>query len=54
MRCPHPDWLDHRLSVAGPWEAYRDFRRAAAGPGEAGWLLDYDRVEEILFLLMMS
>jgi hypothetical protein len=54
MRCPHPDWLDNRLSVAGPREEYEAFRRAAAGAGVAGWWLDYDRLEEDLFHLMMA
>jgi len=54
VRCPQPDWLDHRLTVTGPWEEYRDFRRTAAGAGVAGWVLDYDRLEESLVLLMLA
>jgi hypothetical protein len=54
MRCPHPDWLDNRLTVTGPAADYADFRAAAAGAGDAAWVIDYDRLEEELFLLMMS
>ena len=54
MRCPQPDWLDNRLTVTGLWQDYRDFRRAAAGAGMAGWVLDYDRLEESLVLLMLA
>ncbi len=54
MRCPHPDWLDNRLTVTGPAEDLRDFRRAAAGAGVAPWVLDYDALEEDWFNLMMA
>lgn len=54
MRCPHPDWVFNRLLVAGPAADLDAFRAAAAGAGVAPWALDYDRLEEDLFLLMMA
>jgi hypothetical protein len=40
--------------VSGPWEAFEDFRRAAAGAGEAGWRIDYERLEEGLVTLLLD
>jgi hypothetical protein len=54
MRCPHSDWLDNRLTVTGPAADYAEFRAAAIGAGDAAWVIDYDRLEEELFLLMMQ
>jgi hypothetical protein len=54
MRCPHPDWLDNRLTVAGPAAELAAFRAAAAGAGVAPWVLDYDAIEEDLFHLMLA
>lgn len=54
MRCPHPDWLDNRLIISGPAADFVAFRHAAAGAGVAGWVVDYDQVEEELFLRMMT
>jgi hypothetical protein len=34
---PNPDWLAHRLTVAGPAAALAAFQDAAAGPGVLPW-----------------
>lgn len=37
MCLPNPDWLAHRLTVAGPAAALAVFQDAAAGPGVVPW-----------------
>ena len=49
LRLPHPDWLHHHLTIAGPGDVLEKFRGAAAGAGTVPWQLDIDRMEEDLF-----
>src|ERR1700728_4136014 len=43
---PNPEWLPHVLTVTGPSEQLRAFRKAASGPGTIAWQRDYARLEE--------
>ncbi len=43
---PTPDWLAHRLWVAGPAALLSAFRAAAAGPGVIPWPLRASELEE--------
>jgi len=54
LRLAHPDWLHHRLLVAGPAADLATFRQAAAGAGTIPWQLDLDRMEEDLFHLLVA
>jgi len=54
MRCPQPDWIEHRLTVAGSAAALATFRAAARGSGVVPWVLDYDAMEEDLFHRMLA
>jgi hypothetical protein len=51
---PHPDWLHHRLTVSGPAADRTAFRAAAAGAGTIPWQLDWDRLVEDWFHLLVS
>lgn len=46
MCLPTPDWLSHRLLVAGPAAPLAAFRAAAAGPGLIPWPLRASELEE--------
>ena len=50
----HTDWLHHHLLVAGPAGKLADFQAAARGSGIISWQLDWDRMEEDLFLMLMA
>jgi hypothetical protein len=54
LALPHPDWLFHRANVTGPSEALDSFRQAAAGAGVVPWRLDYDRMEEDWFHMLVA
>lgn len=51
---PHPDWLYHRLVVAGPADEVAAFRTAAEGAGTVPWQLDLDRMEEDLVHVLLA
>lgn len=50
----HPDWLYHELTVSGDGRALGEFREAARGAGVVPWMLDYDRLEEDWFHLLLA
>ncbi len=52
LRLPHPDWLQHRLTISGPEGKVASFRAAAAGAGIIPWRLDVDALAEDWFLLL--
>jgi hypothetical protein len=54
MRCPHPDWLDNRLTITGPAADLAAFRAAAAGAGIVPWAIDVDAFEEDLFHRLLT
>lgn len=54
LRLPHPDWLQHRLTISGPEAKAAAFRRTAAGAGIIPWQLDVDALAEDWFLLLAA
>ena len=54
LRLPHPDWLQHRLTISGPEGKVASFRAAAAGAGIIPWQLDLDALAEDWFLLLAA
>lgn len=54
LRLPHPDWLQHQLIVTGPSAELGRFRDAAAGAGTVPWQLDFGRMEEDLFHVLVA
>jgi hypothetical protein len=54
LRLPHTDWLHHRLLITGPTADLAAFRAAAAGAGIVPWQIDFDRMEEDLFHLLVA
>ena len=54
LRLAHPDWLRHRLWVAGPTTDLRAFREAASGAGTIPWRLDLDSLQEDWFHLLIT
>ncbi len=50
----HIDWLFHHLRIEGPAAALATFRDAAAGAGIIPWHLDFDRVEEDVFMRLAA
>lgn len=54
LRPPHTDWLHHRLLVTGPAGTLAEFQAAAGGFGTIPWRLDFDRMEEDLFLMLAA
>ena len=46
LALPHPDWLYHRLEVAGDADLVTLFRQAATGPGVIPWRDDLAQAEE--------
>lgn len=53
MALPHPDWVRATVTVSGEPGRLEAFRQAAAGSGVVPWDMDFDRLEEDWFLLMM-
>ncbi len=51
---PHPDWLYHRLEVAGDADLVTLFRQAAAGAGAIPWADDLGPAEEDWFHLLLA
>lgn len=49
MNLPNPDWLYHRLNVAGPQSDLAAFAARATGPGFIPWHIDYQRFAEDWF-----
>ncbi len=54
LRPRHTDWLHHRLLVVGPAGTLAEFQAAAGGSGTIPWRLDFDRMEEDLFLMLAA
>lgn len=54
QRLEHTDWLHHRLLITGPSADLVRLRAAAGGAGTVPWHLDFDRVEEDLFHLLVA
>jgi len=54
LALPQPDWLQTTLAVTGPADGVAAFRAAAAGAGVVPWVLDYDRLEEDWFHLLLA
>ena len=54
LRLPHPDWLQHRLTISGPEAKVAALRLAAAGAGIIPWQLDVDALAEDWFLLLAA
>jgi hypothetical protein len=54
QRLEHTDWLHHRLLITGPKPDLDDLRGTAGGAGTVPWHLDFDRVEEDLFHLLVA
>jgi hypothetical protein len=54
LALPQPDWLQTTLAVTGPADRRAAFRAAAAGAGVVPWVVDYDRLEEDWFYLLMA
>jgi hypothetical protein len=54
LRLDHTDWLHHRLLITGPVADLVCLRAAACGAGTVPWHLDFDRMEEDLFHLLVA
>jgi hypothetical protein len=54
LRLTHTDWLHQRLLITGPTADLSAFQAAAAGAGTVPWQIDYDRLEEDLFHLLVA
>jgi hypothetical protein len=54
LRLDHTDWLHHRLLITGPAADLVCLRAAACGAGTVPWHLDFDRLEEDLFHLLVA
>jgi hypothetical protein len=54
LRLPHPDWLQHRLTISGPEAKVVAFRQAAGGAGIIPWQLDVDALADDWFLLLVA
>jgi hypothetical protein len=54
LASPHPDWLYHRLEVAGDADLVTLFRHAARGPGAIPWADDLGPAEEDWFHLLLA
>ena len=54
QRLDHTDWLHHRLLITGPAADLVRLRAAAGGAGTVPWHLDFDRMEEDLFHLLVA
>jgi hypothetical protein len=53
LRLNHTDWLHHGLLITGPAADLVRLRAAACGAGTIPWHLDFDRMEEDLFHLLV-
>jgi hypothetical protein len=54
LRLDHTDWLHHRLLIAVPEADLASLRAAAVGAGTVPWHIDFDRMEEDLFHLLVA
>jgi hypothetical protein len=54
LQLDHTDWLHHRLLIAGPEADLASLRAAAVGAGTVPWHIDFDRMEEDLFHLLVA
>jgi hypothetical protein len=54
LRLDHSDWLHHRLLIAGPEADLASLRATAVGAGTVPWHIDFDRMEEDLFHLLVA
>jgi hypothetical protein len=54
LRLDHTDWLHHWLLIAGPEADLASLRAAALGAGIVPWHIDFDRMEEDLFHLLVA
>jgi hypothetical protein len=54
LRLDHTDWLHHRLLITGSAADLVRLRAAAGGAGTVPWHLDFDRMEEDLFHLLVA
>jgi hypothetical protein len=49
-----PDWLWHHLAIGGAEAPLRALQQAAAGAGIIPWPIDFDSMEEDLFLRLVA
>jgi hypothetical protein len=54
LRLNHTDWLHHRLLIGGAAVDLVRLREAAGGAGTVPWHVDFDRMEEDLFHLLLA
>ncbi len=54
LQMDHTDWLYNRLLITGPPADLVPLRAAAGGAGTVPWHLDFDRMEEDLFHLLVA
>jgi hypothetical protein len=54
LRSDHTDWLHHRLLITGPEADLASLRAAAVGAGTVPWHIDFNRMEEDLFHLLVA
>jgi hypothetical protein len=54
LQMDHTDWLYNRLLITGPPADLVRLRVAAGGAGTVPWHLDFDRMEEDLFHLLVA
>jgi hypothetical protein len=54
VRLEHTDWLHHRVLITGPTADLVRLRSAARGSGTVPWHVDFERMEEDLFHLLVS
>jgi hypothetical protein len=54
LRLNQTDWLHHRLLITGSAADLVRLRAAAGGAGTVPWHLDFDRMEEDLFHLLVA
>jgi hypothetical protein len=54
LRLDHTDWLHHRLLIIGLEADLASLRAVAAGAGAVPWHIDFDRIEEDLFHLLVA
>jgi hypothetical protein len=54
LRLDHTDWLHHRLLITGSAADLVCLRATACGAGTVPWHLDFDRMEEDLFHLLVA
>jgi len=54
LHLAHTDWLHHHLTITGPATQVAALQTAAGGAGVIPWHLNLDRIEEDLFLRLVS